>query len=128
MITYLLIGAGGFLGANVRYAISLWAARRYGAAFPVGTLIANVVGSVLIGVVMGWASGVLHDAEARLVFVTGFLGAETTFSTFSFETLALFRQEGWRLAARNILLTTALGLAGAGLGLLIADALMGLDG
>lgn len=127
MITYLLIGAGGFLGANARYAISLWAVRRYGAAFPVGTLIANVAGSVLIGFVLGWTAGVLHDPDIRLVFVTGFLGAETTFSTFSFETTALFRQEGWRRAARNVLLTTALGLAGAGLGLLIAFALMGLD-
>lgn len=125
--TYLLIGAGGFLGANVRYAVSLWAVRRYGAAFPVGTLIANVAGALLIGFVLGWSTGLLHDADVRLVLVTGFLGAETTFSTFSYETVALLRQEGWRRAARNVLLTTGPGLLGAGLGLLIGQALTRLD-
>ena len=126
MTTYLLIGAGGFLGANVRYALSLWAVRRYGAAFPVGTLVANVLGSFLIGVVMGWSTGFLHDADTRLLLVTGFLGAETTFSTFSYETIALWRQDGWRGAARNVVLTTGPGLAGAGLGIGLGHALTGL--
>lgn len=125
MTTYLLIAAGGFLGANVRYAISLWAVQRYGAAFPVGTLVANVAGSLLIGFVMGWTTGILDDPDTRLILVTGFLGAETTFSTFSYETVALLREEGWRRALRNILLTTVLGLVGVGLGVLVDQALVG---
>ena len=126
MTTYLLIGAGGFLGANVRYAISLWAARRFGVAFPVGTLVANLAGSLLIGVAMGWSIMLLTDPETRLLLVTGLLGAETTFSTFSWETVALLREKGWRRAAWNVLLTAVPGLLLVGLGLLIGHTLAGL--
>src|SRR4029078_12619046 len=94
MSTFLLVSAGGFFGANVRYGISVWAARRFGTGFPVGTLIANVGGSFLIGLVFGplpvWFA---DDRQARLLLATGFLGAETTFSTWTWESMALF-QEG----------------------------------
>lgn len=76
MSAFLLVSAGGFLGANVRYGISVWSARRFGTGFPVGTLIANLGGSFLIGLVMGLLAGWFDDdKQARLLLATGFLGS-----------------------------------------------------
>jgi fluoride exporter len=124
---WLLVALGGFLGANLRYATSLWAARRYGTAFPVGTLVVNVAGSLLIGVVLGAVTAPFDDPDLRLLAVTGFLGALTTFSTFAWETVALARA-GWARAAMNVGVSLVLGLAGVVAGLAIADAIAGLAG
>jgi CrcB protein len=121
MSAFLLVSAGGFIGANVRYGISLWAARRFGAGFPVGTLIANLGGSFLMGFVLGLLAGRFgDDREARLLLATGFLGAETTFSTWTWETMALVREGRIRDAARNVLGSTGLGLVAVTLGLALA--------
>lgn len=87
---YLLIGIGGFLGANARYIIAGWVSRTLGLSFPYGTFIINVSGSFFLGLLMG----LLHHhpldfLHHRLFFAVGFLGAYTTFSTFSYETLRL---------------------------------------
>jgi len=87
---YLLIGLGGFLGANARYIIERWVGRMLGLSFPYGTLVINVSGSFFLGLLMGF----LHHRPLdflphRLFFAVGFLGAYTTFSTFSYETLRL---------------------------------------
>ncbi|TFG87680.1 MAG: CrcB family protein, partial [Chromatiales bacterium] len=94
----LLVASGGAVGSVLRYAATGFAQRLYatgsGAAvsFPVGTLVVNVTGSFLIGVLMGLAeSRAVFGAEARLLLVTGLLGGYTTFSAFSLETLLLFR-------------------------------------
>jgi CrcB protein len=64
--TLLLIGIGGFIGANVRYWVSIWAADRFGAAFPWGTLIINVTGATLLGLFNGWAGNHLNlDPRVR---------------------------------------------------------------
>jgi CrcB protein len=87
---YLLIGLGGFLGANARYIIAGWVGRTLGLNFPYGTFIINVSGSFFLGLLMGLLYhrpfGFLYH---RLFFAVGFLGAYTTFSTFSYETLRL---------------------------------------
>jgi CrcB protein len=117
MNSVFLVGLGGVLGANARYLISIWAAGRFGTAFPYGTFIVNVSGSLLIGIALGLL--VDHDAtasSARLLLVTGFLGAYTTFSTFTFETLALVRQGAIRAALSNALGSTVLGVGGAAAG------------
>src|SRR5438067_7305899 len=90
---FVLIGLGGVLGANARYLVSVWAANRWGVAFPYGTLLVNATGSFLIGFVLALVAARFGDsAEGRLLVVAGFLGAYTTFSTFAFETVALSRQ------------------------------------
>jgi CrcB protein len=116
MTTVLLVGVGGFLGANVRFGISAWARRRHGARFPVGTLIANLSGSFLIGLILG----LIDDRELRLLLASGFLGAETTFSTFAVETAALSEAGSGRRAAVNILVNTLGSLAAAAAGLVLA--------
>ncbi len=117
----ILIALGGSLGALARYAVSTWYVHR----IPAGTLLVNVVGCLLIGLFMGaaierhWLS---HNA--RLFFVTGFLGALTTFSTFGWETFSLAEKKDFMLALVNTALHLVLGLtavaAGFQLGVLTA--------
>ena len=121
---FLLVSAGGFVGANLRYGLSVWAARRYGTAFPYGTLIANLSGSFLIGLVLGILAGwVTDDRQLRLLLATGFLGAETTFSTYTYESMALIRQRRIGAALANLIGSAGLGLIAVTVGLLMAYAL-----
>jgi CrcB protein len=113
----LLIGLGAAAGANLRYALSLWAARQWGAAFPYGTLLINVSGSFAIGVVMVLLTTRFNTGDTwRLLLVTGLLGGFTTFSTFSYETYMLLVGGSWLAAGLNMLASVALGLAGVILG------------
>jgi CrcB protein len=115
--TILLIAVGAAVGANLRYWLSQWAAQQWGAAFPYGTLIINVLGSFAIGVVLTIATtNAAISANWRLLLVTGLLGGFTTFSTFSYETYQLLVDGSLLLAALNILGSVGVGLLGVALG------------
>lgn len=117
MTTMLVIAAGAAVGANLRYGLSLWAARQWGSAFPYGTMLINVLGSLGIGVVMVLLTTRLAIGDAwRLLIVTGFLGGFTTFSTFSYETYGLLVSGSWLAAGVNILASVGLGMIGVFLG------------
>ena len=117
MDKYLIIGLGGFLGANVRYLVGGWAAEKWGASFPYGTLLINVTGSFVLGLFLAVATGRLAlDPRWRLFFAVGFLGAYTTFSTYTYETMQLVLAGGGWPGALNLLLSNALGLGAALLG------------
>ncbi|MCB0009545.1 MAG: fluoride efflux transporter CrcB [Anaerolineales bacterium] len=121
---FLMVGAGGFIGAILRYAISLWLAplsERVG--FPYGTFVANMLGCFLIGFLSGWVLARELSLEMRLLILTGFLGALTTFSTFGYESLALLRGEGVGYGLLNILLQLTVGLGAIWLGGHLAPAL-----
>lgn len=119
-----LVGIGGILGANARYLVSVWAARRIGAYFPYGTLIVNLSGSLLLGfMVTGIVGRAAYEREVQLLVSVGFLGAYTTFSTFAFESIGLVRRRGYGLATANVLGSTALGLLGAWIGAMVAHAI-----
>lgn len=106
--TFMAVGLGGALGAMLRYAISLWAVQRFEALMPtaalIGTLIANAVGALLIGVlfVVITEKGLIAESW-RPLLVVGFLGALTTFSTFSLETVGLLQQGEWLSAMVYVL-------------------------
>ena len=106
--TFMAVGLGGALGAMLRYAISLWAVQRFEALVPtaalLGTLIANAVGALLIGVlfVVITEKGLIVESW-RPLLVVGFLGALTTFSTFSLETVGLLQQGEWLTAMVYVL-------------------------
>jgi CrcB protein len=118
-----LIGIGGIVGANARYLVSVWAARRIGASFPHGTLIVNLSGSLLLGFVATWIVGrVVYEREIQLLVSIGFLGAYTTFSTFAFESVGLLRRRAYVLATANVLGSAVLGLLGAWIGAMVARA------
>ncbi|MBM3223285.1 MAG: fluoride efflux transporter CrcB [Candidatus Tectomicrobia bacterium] len=118
---YLVVGLGGFLGANVRYLVAHWVGVRYGTSFPYGTLVINVSGSFLIGLFLALITERLQvEPHWRLFFSVGFLGAYTTFSTFSFESLVLLQHGWWLLGLMNILGSVLLGLGAALAGMALA--------
>jgi fluoride exporter len=120
-VTYLLIGLGGFLGANARYLVGTWMAERYGISFPYGTVVINVSGSFLLGFFLIFISERLSvHPNWRLFFAIGFLGAYTTFSTFSFENFALLQERSYLLALANMLGSVALGLMAVVAGIIVA--------
>lgn len=85
-----MIGLGGFLGANARFLITIWSAKKWGALFPYGTLMINISGSfALCFLAMALSERWLSYPNLRLALITGFLGSYTTFSTFSLEALQL---------------------------------------
>ena len=107
-----LVMCGGSLGAASRYGAGLLAVRIWGARFPWGTLIVNLVGCFFIGLLFGLADSVRFlTPEMRLLLVTGYLGALTTFSTFCLETVTAARA-GLRLQPlTNMVINNAGGLA-----------------
>ncbi len=97
LLPYLAISAGAALGANLRSLLGLWVAARWVGALPLGTLLINLTGSFVIGCFLGALGRRFREPPfVRLFFATGFLGAYTTFSSFSAETVALL--EGGRVA------------------------------
>lgn len=124
MKDFLVISAGAILGANVRYLLSRFAAKFLGPVFPYGTLIINIIGSVIVGFFMIWtAERVLLDPRWRLLVVVGFCGAFTTFSSYAFETMAYFEQGQWLLMFTNFFTNNFLCLAGALAGMALARVL-----
>src|SRR5215213_6130492 len=108
MTDVLLVGAGGFLGANCRYFMIGAITARVGTVFPFGTLLVNVAGSFAIGALMT----VLADRSAlspawRLLLVVGFLGGYTTFSSYSFEAVTLANQGFWLRAFTYVIASNA---------------------
>ena len=111
------VAGGGALGACLRYLVSLWGFRLTGGAFPVGTLVANVAGCLLIGVGMAFfpPHGQLRE-EYRLALLVGFLGAFTTFSSYGWETMAMYRDGQRLLAVLYVLMNNVFGISAVFLG------------
>ena len=118
MRNILLVGTGGFLGSVSRYLLGMWITRGSGAArFPYGTMVVNITGCLVIGVLAGLADH--RDAftpATRLLLFTGFLGGYTTFSAFALETYFLGREQLWSAAVLNVVLQVLIGLAAVALG------------
>jgi CrcB protein len=105
--------AGGSLGALSRYGVALLAVKLLGSRFPWGTIIVNLAGCFLIGLAFALAErGVnVMNPSARLFFVTGYLGALTTFSTFGLETVNAMRAGAHLVTAANFLSNNLIGAA-----------------
>lgn len=102
----LIVALGGAFGASLRYVVAALTHGFLGHAFPYGTLLVNVIGSLLIGylVVLLPESG-SHASTLRLLLITGLLGGFTTYSAFSIETLTLLQEDQLMKAGLNIALT-----------------------
>jgi CrcB protein len=122
VLRLLLVCLGGALGSGARYLVSGWAASRYGLDFPRGTLVVNVTGSFLLGVLV--AVGTLRGLsdDLRLLLGAGVLGGFTTYSSFNAETIALAERAGLVPAAANVLLTVVGSLVAGALGLWVVRA------
>lgn len=121
-LIFIASGAGGVL----RYAIGGVCQRVAGGAFPLGTLVVNVAGCLLIGFLMPALAGrFLLREEYRIALFVGALGGFTTFSTFGVETFALLNDgQTWR-AGLNVLASVALGLAAVWFGYRLAESWLG---
>jgi CrcB protein len=115
----LIIGCGGFVGAILRYLISGWVYTLSGGDFPLGTLVVNLVGSLLLGLVLGLADHLVLHPQALLFLTIGLLGAFTTFSTFSYETWALVEVGSYGKALLNMAGSLLLGLIAVLVGLTV---------
>ncbi|HGY54665.1 MAG TPA: fluoride efflux transporter CrcB [Caldithrix abyssi] len=120
----LLIGIGGFIGAVLRYLVSGWAHQLFGEQFPYGTLAVNVLGSFILGLFLYLGEYRLMIApQYRQLAAIGILGAFTTFSTFSYETLALLQESLFRQAVLNVALNFGLGLLAVWGGMIAAKSI-----
>ncbi|MEW1658402.1 fluoride efflux transporter CrcB [Streptomyces sp. NPDC093707] len=117
-MNWLLVVAGAMVGAPLRFLTDRFVQSRHDTVFPWGTFTVNVVGSLVLGVLVGAA-----DPDTQLALGTGMCGALTTYSTFSYETLRLTADGARWYAVLNVALSLVAGLAAAGAGLALGRAL-----
>ena len=133
MLTYVWIALGGAIGSVMRFAMNGMVSQRFGETFPWGTLLINVCGSFLIGIL-----GALTSAEGPLkpetraftvqFFIVGICGGYTTFSSFSLQTLNLIRAGQLLHAGGNVLLSVSLCMVAVWLGYLLGSAVSSMKG
>lgn len=111
----LAVALGSAAGGVLRWRVQAWLNPAWTHGLPLGTLLVNAAGGLVIGALMAWLVQVPHEA-LRLLLVVGLLGGLTTFSSFTWESLMLLQQGRWALAAAHVLahVATALALAAAG--------------
>jgi CrcB protein len=116
---YVMVAAGGFVGAPSRYLLDRAVNRRVESDLPWGTFLVNVSGSFVLGLLTGLTLGNHLSPVAKALLGTGFCGAYTTFSTFTFETVRLLEVGQYLEAALNAGVSVVVGLVGGGIGLAI---------
>jgi fluoride exporter len=125
MERFFWICLAGAAGTGARYLLALWAAQRFGSAFPHGTLIVNLIGCFSIAAVMDAAATLSWSPTVRSAITIGFIGGLTTYSSFNYETTRLIEEGALGAAALNAA-STILGAFAAGwLGMICARQLLG---
>jgi CrcB protein len=115
----------GALGTGTRYLVALWAAQRFGSAFPYGTLVVNLAGCFAIAAVMHTALTLSWSPTWRSAITIGFIGGLTTYSSFNYETSRLLEEGAASAAAMNAVATIAGAFVAGWLGMLCARLLLG---
>lgn len=129
MRSFVLVGFGGALGAVCRYGLSLIAARFWGTEFAWGTLSANLLGCLLIGFALALADArILLGPSERLFFMTGFLGALTTFSTYALESLLYAKSGAYGIVFFNVFVNHFFGIGLVLVGLWLGGRFVGISG
>ena len=126
MLNYLLVAIGSASGGVARYWASGLIANRFSQSFPWDTLIVNITGSFLIGFMAALGapeSRWMLSPHARNLFMIGFCGGYTTFSSFSLQTLRLIQEREWLYAFGNAVLSVAFCLFSVWLGYIVAEAI-----
>jgi CrcB protein len=119
------VALGSAVGGASRFALSAFIQQRTSSAFPLGTLIVNITGSLVLGFVLRYALGSPSvSTEVRALLTTGFCGGYTTFSTFSYESIALIEDGDYRRAAIYIVLSVVVSLVATFLGIAAAGQLL----
>jgi len=118
--TILLVGSGGFIGSVMRYLVQYYMEKSLISTFPWGTLIANLAGSFIIGIVFALAEkGNLMNAEWRIFLAVGICGGFTTFSSFAYNNLIMLNQKAWGSLFLNIGGNLFLGILAVYLGIIL---------
>lgn len=114
MLNIVYVAIGGMFGSVMRYLMMTWIGRGLGNEFPYSTLIVNVSGSFLMGILVGWLARVLpsNAGDLRLLLAVGVLGGYTTFSSFSLDAITLFEEGKIVAMASYIVCSVTLSLAG----------------
>ena len=115
-IQYLFaVAAGGAIGSVLRYVVGFAFIQRFGPGFPWGTIVINITGSFLIGIVAEFSATRVFGVTqlVRVLLMTGLLGGYTTFSMFSFDALNLITEGAVRLAVAYVLVSAVLGILAA---------------
>lgn len=110
--TVLFISLGAIVGANLRYYTGLAIVKFFHSSLPYGTMLINISGSFILAFFLVWTTErALADPRWRLFVAVGFCGGFTTYSSYAYESFALFEQGQWLWAALNVLFTNVLCLA-----------------
>ena len=125
MERFLWICLAGALGTGARYLIALWAAQRFGSAFPYGTLVVNLSGCFAIAALMHAALTLGWPPTVRATATIGFIGGLTTYSSFNYETMRLFEEGAPGTAFVNLSVTVIGGVMAGWLGLMAAREVLG---
>ena len=119
MIWYVALGSA--VGGVTRYLLASYIQRHTGSTFPLGTLVINITGSLLLGFLLRYALDTpAVSPEVRVLLTTGFCGGYTTFSTFSVDAMTLIEEGDWPRAALYVTLSVAVSLVGAAAGIALA--------
>jgi CrcB protein len=121
MYPFLLVGAGGAIGAMARFGAGSLVGRLWPMSFPLATMLINIIGSIAMGLFVGLMARFLPtwQEDARLFVAVGVLGGFTTFSSFSLDTIVLIERGEWLMAGAYVLLSVVVCLIGLYLGLLV---------
>jgi CrcB protein len=119
VVDYLLVAVGGAVGAPLRYLTDRFVSSRHDSLFPWGTFTVNMAGCLAIGVLGATGTGPLY-----VLLGTGFCGALTTYSTFSYETVRLAQERAYFYAVTNVLVSVVGGVGAALLGYTVTRALV----
>jgi CrcB protein len=122
-MSLLLVITGAAIGAPLRYLSDRAVQTRHDTVFPWGTFTVNVLGSLILGIITGAVTAGGASLQIQLAVGTGFCGALTTYSTFSYETLRLMEGDARFFAAANVVASIVAGLAAAFLGVAISHAI-----
>ena len=122
MTKVLLVFLGSGIGGSLRHGVNVWSLKAFGSGFPIGTLIINVVGGLLMGLIAGWLAfraEMAWSQELRLFLTTGILGGFTTFSAFSLDAMTLLERGDYAGAALYVGASVVLSIAAVAVGLAV---------
>ena len=117
--TILIVGTGGFIGSVMRYLLQVFIENKLLSTFPMATLIANITGSFIIGVVFALAEKSLMNSDWRIFMSVGICGGFTTFSAFAFNNFNMIKEHTWNQLFLNIGGTMILGILAVYLGIIL---------